>query len=174
MNDFQRNFVYYTDGACKGNPGPGGWAAISLEHNAESNLFEGYALRDAHSEQEENTTNNRMEMKAMIYALKEAQKNPKDFFTIYSDSAYVVNMIHDWIYTWARNGWTRAKNKPIENLDLVKEIWDLINVEFSNFEVIKCGGHSGILGNELADAAATKNETKFEKLVQQYNVGRKI
>jgi len=162
------NLIYYTDGACSGNPGPGGYSVIRLSICYSQTLDDTiprYDLREVYSERFENTTNNRMEMMAVIKVLEFAAADPEHFYTIISDSAYVVNMCNDWIRGWARNNWRRAKNKPIENLDLVQKIWELINREFPNFEIIKCAGHSGNLPNEIADAVAANNKAKFWTLV---------
>ena len=91
--------------------------------------------------------------------------------TIYSDSAFCVNMINDWIFTWQANGWSRKGNKPIENLDLVKELYDLLynkctkNFPTLQIEVKKTKGHDGILGNEIADALATQNLMLIERIL---------
>ena len=157
----------YTDGACSGNPGPGGWALLEIDEqkNTLAYFSEG---------REDNTTNNRMEMKAMIGALsyikEEAEEHPNDEFEIYSDSAYVVNMCNDWIWKWAANGWTRARNKSIENLDLVIELYDLLNFSTIKFKIKKCDGHAGVLGNELVDAFAARNQSKLDRLIKTYNL----
>jgi len=153
----------YTDGACSGNPGPGSFAMLELE------IKEYPHIKYWYTEQNPITTNNRMEMKAMIHALTYAKKEHEEF-EIYSDSAYVVNMCNDWIWKWAAAGWRRAKNKPIENLDLVKQLYELLNFNNIKYTIKKCDGHAGILGNELADALASQNDIKYNRLVKTYNI----
>lgn len=119
---------------------------------------------------EDNVTNNRMELKAMICALQYAEDNPQHQFTIISDSTYVVNSINQWIRGWAANGWRNSKKQTVENVDLMKEIWRHVSRPFPNFEVRKCSGHSGDTGNELADAIATKNWKKYRDLVNFYEI----
>ena len=163
------NLIYYTDGACSGNPGPGGYGVVrlSIYYSAiYDDMIPRYDLKEVYSERFEKTTNNRMEMMAVIKVLELAAADPEHFYTIISDSAYVVNMCNDWIRGWARNGWRRTKNKPIENLDLVQRIWELTNRPFPNFEILKCTGHSGDLTNELADAVAANNKVKFWKIIE--------
>lgn len=152
------NKIIYTDGACSGNPGAGGYGVCMLENNI---------VKHYHSEKCDETTNNREEMKAMLYALKLADSDKENNYIIYSDSAYVVNMCNTWIKTWAANGWIRPKNQPIKNLDLVKELYNYINKNFLNCQIKKVDGHSNILGNEIADALATNNHTKLNKLTKE-------
>ena len=154
----------YTDGACKGNPGPGGYGVVA---------FDGDIIIHAFSEESnEDTTNNREEMKAIIHAFKFAENylNPNETVIVYSDSAYCVNMINDWIWTWSKNGWKNSKKKEVENIDLVKEIYKYVNREFFNCQVVKVKGHAGSAGNELADALATCNEKKYLKILSAYNL----
>ena len=153
------NKIFYTDGACSGNPGPGGYAVVSLEENE---------LVYSYVEDFPNTTNNRMEMKALIEALKWARSENLFAVPIYSDSAYVVNLYNDWMFKWARAGWTRSKGARVENLDLVKELYDLSFL--CSCEVLKIKGHDGVFDNELCDALASKNTQKLEKLLKSENV----
>lgn len=113
---------------------------------------------------EENVTNNQMELKALLVALQYAEDNPDDYFVIYSDSAYVVNAYNDWILNWARTGWINSKKQVVENLEYMKALYIYIKRDFFNAEVRKCAGHSGELGNELADALATGNQKKYDEL----------
>lgn len=156
----------YTDGACRGNPGPGGCAMLELSTK------DGFPyLKHADCIYYQNTTNNRMELEAMINAFKYIEKvKSNDEFEIYSDSAYVVNMCNDWIWKWAAAGWVRAKNKPIENLDLVKQLYELLNFNNIKYTIKKCDGHAGVLGNELVDALASDNNLKYNRLVKTYNI----
>lgn len=150
-------FNYYTDGSSRGNPGPGGWGYILLQ--------EGHLLEYS-SGQEENTTNNRMELKAILEVAKLAAEHPKVGFIIHSDSAYCVNTINTWMWSWAKNNWKRSKNQPVENLDLIKQLYNLFDTEFFNACVRKVPGHSGLLGNELADRLAVDDKKGFNALIQ--------
>lgn len=153
----------YTDGACSGNPGPGGWGMIVMNEEGNEIVF---IEQDA----EDHTTNNRMELKAMICALGYAESHPADQFIIHSDSAYVVNSCNSWMRGWAANGWRNSKKQEVENIDLMKAIWSYISRPFFNAEIVKCNGHAGELGNELADAAATRNWRKYRELVTYWNI----
>lgn len=153
---------FYTDGACKGNPGPGGFGVTCVINNI---VFYEY------SEQCQETTNNREEMKAILHVFKLAAKVAPDAdIIIYSDSAYCVNMINDWIWKWANNGWKNSKKQTVENLDLVQELYKYINTEFFNCQVCKCDAHKGMVGNELADALATNNFKKFNKILKDNKI----
>ena len=153
----------YTDGACSGNPGPGGYGLVILK---DDNI-----IKWRKSAFCANTTNNREEMKAIIEAFRLADFCfPNEDVFIYSDSAYCVNMINDWIWTWANNEWKNSKKKEVENIDLVKEIYNYINKEFYHCQVVKISGHSGEIGNEIADALATNNSRKYLKLIEDNNL----
>ena len=145
----------YTDGSSRGNPGRGGYGVVAIKDNK---------ILYSHSEQCDNTTNNREELKAILHALEYTQQYPNEVFKIYSDSAYCVNIFNDWIYTWLRNNWYNSKKKIIENKDLVESLYKYCTIIFPNFQVEKCCGHAGVSGNELADALATANPAKYEKL----------
>jgi len=128
-----KEVMVYTDGACSGNPGPGGWGAILMfgEHRREI------------SGGERATTNNRMEIAAVIEALKLLKEPCK--VKVYSDSAYVVNCFQQgWYRGWQKNGWKNSKNQPVENQDLWKQL--LVLMEKHRVEYIKVKGHSD---NEL-------------------------
>lgn len=153
----------YTDGACKGNPGAGGWATVVMNEEDTQILHLDYG-EDAY------TTNNRMELKALLCALQRAEESPKDYFIIFSDSAYTVNSFNSWMNGWAANGWHNSKKVVVENVDLMQALYEHKKKEFPNFEVKKCSGHSGDVGNELADAAATKNWKKFQELVDAWEI----
>tara|TARA_R110000772_G_scaffold155191_2_gene266261 strand:- start:1291 stop:1725 length:435 start_codon:yes stop_codon:yes gene_type:complete len=132
----------YTDGACRGNPGPGGWGAV-LEYNGKRRTMYGG---------ENNSTNNRMELTAVIMAL-EALRFPCDI-DLYSDSKYVLQGITEWLPNWKKRNWLTASKKPVLNIDLWQEL-DLLAAEHKiNWHWVK--GHSGHPGNELADALANK------------------
>ncbi|MCB2174788.1 MAG: ribonuclease HI [Actinomycetales bacterium] len=132
----------WTDGACKGNPGPGGWGAWLRTGDHERELFGGERL----------TTNNKMELTAVIEGLR-ALTRPCSV-TIHVDSTYVMNGVQRWMPGWKRNGWRTADKKPVKNLDL----WQALDAELARHEVrwawVK--GHSGDPGNERADALANR------------------
>jgi ribonuclease HI len=132
--------VIYTDGACKGNPGPGGWGALLRAGAAERELWGG----------EPHTTNNRMELLAVIHGLS-ALTRPCAV-TVYTDSEYVKNGITTWIHGWKKRGWLTADRKPVKNQDL----WERLDAIASRHEIewhwVK--GHSGVPGNERVDRLA--------------------
>jgi ribonuclease HI len=137
----------YTDGACRGNPGAGGWGAILIYSDLVDELH-----RKELWGGEELTTNNRMELMAAIKAL-EALKRPCAL-TIYTDSQYVRKGITEWINNWKQRGWKTAAKKPVKNADL----WQLLDEQVKRHTVtwkwVK--GHSGNVGNELADQLANR------------------
>ena len=138
----------YTDGACSGNPGPGGWAAILIYKEKEKELSNGEAK----------TTNNRMEMKAVIEALK-AMKKPCHV-KIHSDSALIINaMTKGWIENWQKKGWKKAGKKPVENRELWEEMLKAMNRH--TVEWIKVKAHVGIELNERVDQLAVAESKKF-------------
>ena len=124
-----------------------------------------------YAERFENVTNNRMELEAILVALNSIQLLYKqEKCIIYSDSAYCVNICNQWIQNWAKNNWIRGKNEEIKNLDIIQEIYKYINVDFPNFVIKKCAGHSNIIGNELADALASDNQAKFKTILKENNI----
>ncbi|MEW9670683.1 ribonuclease HI [Ammoniphilus sp. 3BR4] len=136
-----KEVIIYTDGACSGNPGPGGWGAILMFGDHKRELSGG----------EKETTNNRMELKAAIEALK-ALKEPCKV-KLHSDSAYLVNCFHQgWYKGWMRNGWKNSKKQPVENQDLWKEILDLMKIH--QVEYIKVKGHADNEYNNRCDELA--------------------
>ena len=132
----------YTDGACKGNPGPGGWGALLVAGDRERELFGG----------EPATTNNRMELTAVIRAL-EALKAPSEV-EIHTDSQYVKNGIETWIHGWKRNGWKTADRKPVKNAELWRELEGLANRHRIRWYWVR--GHADNEGNLRADALANR------------------
>lgn len=137
-----KKVIIYTDGACSGNPGVGGWGAVLM--------YNGYEKRISGAEKE--TTNNRMELFAVISAL-ECLKETCDV-TVYSDSAYTVNGFSEgWVYGWEKSGWKKADNKPVLNLDLWKRLLALTRVHSVSF--IKVKGHADNEYNNLCDKLAT-------------------
>lgn len=154
MKGNSRLVEIYTDGSCRGNPGPGGWGAIVITDGI---------ITAATSSQSPHTTNNQMEMSAIIWALEYYGKNEL-IPIVWSDSAYCVNTFNTWMWNWKNNGWKRAKNKPIENLDLVKRYFDLIN-QGNRIDLRKIQGHAGIYYNELVDKLA-KGEITIEEIMK--------
>ena len=139
----------YTDGACIGNPGPGGWAAILLTENEKKEIFGGEKL----------TTNNRMELTATIKALEycKEQEGPQpklQRIEIYTDSIYVKEGITEWINNWEKNNWKTADKKNVKNVDLWKKLKDLSNSMDVKWHWVK--GHSNNPMNDLADELAKK------------------
>ncbi len=130
----------YTDGACSGNPGPGGWGALLRFNGHEKEMCGG----------EDDTTNNRMEMMAVIKAL-EALTKPSQV-KIYTDSKYVMDGITKWIEGWKARGWKTAAKKPVKNKDLWQEIDLAVGKHSVEFEWVK--GHAGHPDNERADELA--------------------
>ena len=150
----------------------------SSKANGQANNTGGYGLvvfRDDILVQCIDTTNNREELKALIHALRLSQSTFKEeVCVIYSDSAYVVNMCNEWIRNWARNHWMNSKKVEVENIDLVKEIYNYIVLDFPNFQITKVPGHAGVLGNELADALATNNKAKFDKILSENDISGRM
>ena len=133
----------YTDGACSGNPGPGGWGAVLVYNGKEKEL----------SGSEKNTTNNRMELTAVIMALN-ALNQPCEV-KLTTDSKYVCDAINkSWVYSWRKNGWKKSDKKPALNVDLWKELLSLL--EKHEVEFIWVKGHNGHKYNEICDALAVK------------------
>jgi ribonuclease HI len=132
----------YTDGACKGNPGPGGWGAFLRYGTHEKDLFGG----EAH------TTNNRMELLAVISALKTLTRTCE--VTIHTDSQYVKNGIEKWIHGWKKNGWKTAAKQPVKNEDLWRALDEQVARHTVQWRWVK--GHAGNPGNERADQLANR------------------
>ena len=156
------NKIWYTDGACSGNPGPGGWAAVEINESLPT-----IQVINTLIGKEDFTTNNKMELTAILEVCKIAEKDPSNTYYIYSDSAYAVNICNDWMWKWAANGWTRGKNKKIENFNLVQQLYHILKKDFCNIEINKIAGHKGDIGNEYADALASGNKLKENFLKQQ-------
>jgi ribonuclease HI len=132
--------VIYTDGACSGNPGPGGWGAVLRWKDVAKELHGGEPL----------TTNNRMELTAAIQAL-DALRRPTQV-ELYTDSTYVLNGITKWIDGWQRNGWRTSAKKPVKNADLWRALAEALSRHEVTWRWVK--GHAGDEGNERADALA--------------------
>ena len=132
----------YTDGACKGNPGPGGWGAWLSANGHEKEMFGG----------EPNTTNNRMELTAVIEALNSLKRTCD--VIVYTDSEYVRKGITEWIHGWKLRGWKTADKKPVKNAELWQRLDALRSLHRVEWRWVK--GHAGDPGNERADALANK------------------
>lgn len=147
-----REVEIHTDGACRGNPGPGAWAAILSSRGREKEL----------SGAEELTTNNRMEMVAAIRAL-EALKRPASV-TLYTDSIYLLRGVTEWMDGWKRRGWKTSSKKPVKNRELWEQLDELIDRHDIDWVWVK--GHSGHPGNERADELAN---LALDQMLQTHN-----
>ena len=152
-----KKITIYTDGACSGNPGPGGWGAILIYKNYEKELF-GYDL---------DTTNNRMELMAAIEAISSIKE--KCDIELYTDSIYLKNGITEWIHNWIKKGYLDESKNKIKNVDLWQKIHSLNKMHKINWLWIK--GHSNNHGNIRADELAVKGRKIAEKIL---NDGAKI
>ena len=132
----------YTDGACRGNPGPGGWGVLLLADGREKELCGGELA----------TTNNRMELTAAIRGLGALKKQCR--VTIYTDSEYVRRGIEEWLENWKRRGWKTAGKKPVKNQDLWQALEQAVSEHRVEWRWVK--GHAGVPGNEKADALANR------------------
>ncbi len=139
--------IVYTDGACSGNPGPGGWGVLILGDGDPERLCGGEA----------ETTNNRMELMAAIKALETFPEGAA--ITLYTDSQYVKNGVTDWITGWKRNGWKTAAKKPVKNKDLWEPLDALASARNVTWKWVK--GHAGDEGNEEADRLAREGMAAF-------------
>ena len=136
-------YIIYTDGACSGNPGPGGWGAVIIDEKENQINLSG---------KEKATTNNRMELVAPIMALKKIKNSSE--ITIYTDSTYLKDGITIWINNWRKNGWKNANKKPVKNKDLWIMLNNLTEKKLIDWKWIKA--HAGNKFNELADKLATE------------------
>ena len=143
-----RKIEVFTDGACKGNPGLGGWGVLIINSKI-SNELKGT---------QQQTTNNRMELIAVIEGLKSIKGNAH--IEITTDSMYVKNGINQWINNWKNNGWKTAAKKPVKNKDLWQELDDLVQNYSIKWVWVK--GHSGHTGNERADQLANEAIAEFQ------------
>ena len=149
-----KKVILYTDGACSGNPGPGGYGAILIYNGIEKEISGG----------EKSTTNNKMEMMAVIKGL-EMLKEPCEV-EVYSDSAYVVNSIEKgWIYSWKKNGWKKADKKEVKNIDLWERLLKQLDIHKVTFNKVK--GHSNDELNNRCDRLAVSER---EKLVYFFTI----
>jgi ribonuclease HI len=143
VNNVQDVIEIYTDGACRGNPGPGGWGVVLRYKGSEKRLHGG----------ERATTNNRMELTAVIKSLQALKRNNCEVH-LYSDSRYVLNGISQWMADWKRRGWKTAAKKPVLNQDLWQVLDELSQQHTISWHWVK--GHSGHPLNELADQLANQ------------------
>ena len=132
----------FTDGACRGNPGPGGWGALLRYGDNERTLCGG----------EHETTNNRMELMAVIQGLSALQRACE--VTATSDSTYVLKGIQEWMPNWKKRGWKTASKKPVKNVDLWQQLDQLVELHTIDWQWVK--GHSGHTENEIADQLANR------------------
>lgn len=149
MNELKKVDIF-TDGACSGNPGPGGWGAILRYGNHELELSGG----------DKSTTNNRMELTAVIEALKRLKE--KCSVTIYTDSKYVADaFLQGWIWNWEKNGWKKSDKKPVLN----PELWQTLLTEIRkhDYKIVWVKGHAGHPENERCDKLATAKSAEFGK-----------
>lgn len=138
----------YTDGACSGNPGPGGWGALLSYNGTEREIFGG----------ETETTNNRMELTAAIMALETLKERCR--VDLYTDSKYVMDGINSWIVNWKKNGWRTAAKKSVKNADLWQQLDAATERHDITWHWVK--GHSGNNGNERADELARKGISELK------------
>ena len=162
----------YIDGSCRGNGrdnSTGGFGIVIFDDHRN--------LIDAYCEQFDNVTNKQMELKAFLKTfelLNTKYKNQQA--TIYSDSAYCINILTSWIYSWSKNNWKNTKNETIKNLDIILLLYEYYNINFfiNQINFTKVDGHKGIIGNELADALATANKSKFSDIILKNHINIKI
>ena len=145
--DTEKTVYLYTDGACKGNPGAGGWGAVLRYGSREKELFGGEAY----------TTNNRMELTAIIQGL--AALTRPCTVVVCTDSQYVKNGMESWIHGWKKNGWKTAAKQPVKNDDLWKELDNLVRQHDVRWTWVK--GHAGHPENEKADVLANQGAAQF-------------
>lgn len=144
-----KNVDIYTDGACSGNPGKGGWGAVLVYGNTEKEISGGNS----------DTTNNRMELTAVIEALKMLKMHCN--VTLTTDSKYVCDAINQqWVYSWKKNGWKKADKKPALNVDLWEELLPLLEIHNVTFNWVK--GHNGHPYNERCDSLAVNEYLKID------------
>ncbi len=147
MGDDKDTVSLYTDGACSGNPGPGGWGVLLLWNDHEKELCDG----------EFETTNNRMELMAAIRGLESLKRGVT--VDLYTDSTYVRDGITKWIHGWKKNGWRTAARKPVKNVDLWQRLETAIGAHTVNWHWVK--GHAGHPENERADELARQGMAAF-------------
>ena len=158
------DYVIFTDGAYSSSRDQGGIGIVVLRDGEK--VFK-------YSKAFKKTTNNQMELKAFLKTfelLNSKYKNEQA--TIYSDSAYCINILTSWIYSWSQNDWKNSKNKTIKNLDIILSLYEYYNIKFfiNQIYIVKVEGHKGIIGNELADALAAADKQKFSNLILKHHI----
>ena len=149
--------IAYTDGACSGNPGPGGWGLYFKAENEKGEILK----EDKFYGNEVHTTNNRMELIGAIKAIEKLNQKNGVSLTIRTDSTYVRKGITEWLSNWKKNNWLKSDKKPVENKDLWEQLETVVSKHSVNWEWVK--GHSGEQGNEIADALARKGRDEAKK-----------
>lgn len=154
-----KSIIVYTDGACSNNPGgPGGWAA-TLNYDDRYDVLSGHSI---------STTNNRMELTAVVEAIKYLLKKRYTKIIINSDSAYVVNGVNKgWIYEWVKKGWKTKQGNELANADLWQELYRYCNIKNVTIVFNKVAGHSGHTFNEIADEEAKKEVEHAKKILSK-------
>lgn len=154
--------TFFVDGSAHPNPGPGGFGVIQIENDKP--IF-------AYTKQCERTTNNREELKAILWVMLTQGKHVTDWYggvpAVYSDSAYSINTLTQWMFNWAKNGWLKSDNKPPENLDLIQAYYNHYQDGY-RIDLIKVKGHSTSKWNNLTDLLATGKITTEEVLNAEY------
>lgn len=160
--------IFTTDGSCSKNPGPGSYCSIEWE-DRDGKLYIVYNKIESYN----NTTNNRMELMAILDVFKlMAETDSQTKFIIYSDSAYCINMLKPggWIEGWSKNNWMNSKKQTVENLDIIKELYKYRNIILDNCQLEKVKGHKGDIKNEITDAIASKNKNKLRKFMLENHI----
>ena len=155
----------YIDGSSRKNGKKGGYGIVIFDDN--NNLI------DAYQEQFDNVTNNQMELKAFLKTFELLNTKYKgEQATIYSDSAYCVNILNSWIYSWSNNNWKTSKGETIKNLDIILSLYKYYNINFfiNQIYIIKVDGHKGIIGNELSDSLAKADVPKFSNIILKNHI----
>lgn len=164
--------IIYTDGSTLKNGSKdavGGFGVVVCKGEPGQHPND-YEIIDAYAERAEGTTNNRMELSAILWAMENYGGRPGDFFPplVYSDSMYCINSFTNWIKGWKANGWVRAKNKPLENKDLMQRYDQLTSNQGIKIDLKYIKGHAGEWGNELADQLATGKLTPEQVMNGEY------
>ena len=150
----EKSLICYTDGACSGNgnqDATGGFGVVILDDNEK--------VLGTHAEGSIGTTNNREELKAILWVLLTYGKTTQPI--VYSDSAYAVNTLTSWMFGWAKRGWVKGNNKTPENLDLIQAYYNCWNNGY-RIDLRKCAGHSGVEFNEMADDLAVEAKERMK------------
>lgn len=164
--ELRENLIIFTDGACSGNPGPGGWGAIVAYPEGQIKELGG---------QGEQTTNNQMELMGAIKALSWIKDDPRPVY-LYTDSVYVIRGITQWIFGWMRKGWTNSEGEPVANREIWQTLKALVDKRGAkNIQWKFCRGHNGVPGNERCDEIAVKmTQRKWADLYEGPLVGYSV